>query len=126
LAAERTNPQAVRRKDAADDCAFAPSILIDIPSFLSGSCAIVGRVNQSLRDLRAQLGAPLRFQIDAEPNRRKRPVIVTVRWRCGCTATGTGLDRLDAAGCAQHRLASAPPRVPARTRPLLGTLLGRP
>jgi hypothetical protein len=80
------------------------------------------RVNRTLTDLRAQLGAPSRFQIDAEPARRKRPVVTSVLWRCGCSAEGTALTSLALAPCREHRT--------ERTRfhgvRVLGSLLTRP
>jgi hypothetical protein len=79
-------------------------------------------VNRTLLDLREQLGAPVRFQIDAEPARRKRPVVTTVRWPCGCTAAGASLTSLTLAPCLEH----APDRPRFRGVPVLGGLLTRP
>jgi len=101
-------------------------LLIKIPSWISGSAATLATVNRTLVDLRAQLGAAQRFQIEAEPARRRSPVLVHVRWACGCRAAGPGFARLDLQACATHR-AMAPERRPLmRALPLIGGLLTRP
>jgi hypothetical protein len=83
-------------------------------------------VNRTLVDLRAQLGAPHRFRIDAEPARRRSPVTVHAGWICGCRASGPGYGRLDLQPCAAHRGAVAERRPLMRALPLIGGLLTRP
>jgi hypothetical protein len=80
-------------------------------------------VNRTLLDLRAQLGPPARFHIDAEPARKRTAVVANVLWNCGCRAAGPGFGRLDLRACATHRAATADRR--GRV-PLLGSLLARP
>jgi hypothetical protein len=82
-------------------------------------------MNRTLEDLRVLLGPPSRFQIDAEPSRRKRPVLTTVRWACGCRAEGSGLRSLALLACASHAPASAPNGT-RRHLPRLSSLLSRP
>jgi hypothetical protein len=78
------------------------------------------RVNRTLTDLRAQLGRPARFHIDAEPARKRAAVIATVLWPCGCRAAGGGFDRLALEACVAHRPAGAQRRT--RAVALLGRL----
>ena len=80
-------------------------------------------VNRTLTDLRAQLGSPARFHIDAEPARKRTPVLTTVHWSCGCSATGAGFDRLLPRMCLAHGGTDA--RAGVRALPLLGSLLSR-
>jgi hypothetical protein len=82
-------------------------------------------VNHTLPALRARLGRPARFQIDAEPSRRRRPVVATVRWDCGCLAEGPGFDALTLQACGAH---AAAPSLGATLRqvPGLSSLLSRP
>jgi hypothetical protein len=101
------------------------TILIEFPSRASGSGGKLALVHQTLTDLRRQLGSAYRVQIDAEPDRRKRPVIVTVRWRCGCSAGGTHLRALLAAPCRAHRSAAEGERPRGGGIPLLRTLISR-
>ena len=76
-------------------------------------------VNRTLLELRAHLGRPARFHIDAEPARKRTAVIATVIWDCGCRAAGPGLTRLDLRPCAAHRSAAGERR--GRV-PILGLL----
>jgi hypothetical protein len=81
-------------------------------------------VNCTLIELRARLGSPARFQIDAEPSRRKRPVVTTVRWTCGCSAVGAGLKALALSTCAAHATESS--ETNGLRIPRLASLLSRP
>ena len=80
-------------------------------------------VNRTLTDLRAQLGTPARFHIDAEPARKRTTVLTTVHWSCGCSATGSGFDRLLLRSCLAH--GGSDVRAGVRALPLLGSLLSR-
>jgi hypothetical protein len=101
-------------------------ILIEFPSRTSGSGGKLAHVHQTLTELRDQCGSAYRIQIDAEPNRRKRPVTITVRWQCGCSAGGAHLTALAAVRCPAHATTAHRPRARRRAIPLLGTLLTRP
>jgi len=100
-------------------------ILIEITSRFSGTAGMLAGVNRTLIDLRARLGSPVRFHIDAEPGRKRRPVVAHVRWACGCHATGPGFGRLALAACAVHRPSEAERCGPMRVLPFIGALLSR-
>jgi hypothetical protein len=79
------------------------------PRFPQEAGVRLNTVNRTLTELRAELGVPARFAIDAEARRRKTPVITSVRWTCGCRAEGPGLRSLVLQRCVQHRVADARP-----------------
>jgi hypothetical protein len=80
---------------------------------------------ETLRDLRAQLGRAYRIQIDAQPKRRKRPVVITAQWACGCSAAGTHLRSLVRTPCVAHGTAADRSRARFGAIPVLGGLLTR-
>ncbi len=86
---------------------------------------MLATVNRTLVDLRAQLGAPQRFRIDAEPARKRSPVVVHAGWACGCHAAGPGFERLELQPCTGHG-GAAERRPRMRALPLIGGLLTRP
>ncbi len=82
-------------------------------------------VNRTLIALRAELGAPDRFHIDAEPGRKRLPVVAGVHWSCGCRAAGPGFGRLELEACSAHRREPAERRHAIRALPFIGALLTR-
>jgi hypothetical protein len=99
---------------------------MEFPSRSSGSGGKLAHVDQTLTDLRDQFGSAYRIQIDSEPDRRKRPVTIIVRWPCGCSAAGAHLKTLVPEPCSTHMTAAHRSRGRRRAIPLLGTLLTRP